>query len=174
VLQCVAVCCGEFQCVAVYCNVCCSVLQCVGLIHVHRKRIVHTSHLLQCVAVCCGVLQCVTVCCSVFQCVSVRCSVLQCVLQSVLQCVGLIHVHRKRVVHTSHLLQCVAVCCGVLRCVAVCFSALQCVAVCVAVCCNVCCSVLRRAWIKKALDKVLFMCPSSALCICTFVFMLYA
>jgi len=40
-------CCGVLRCVAVWCSVCCSVLQCV--------------------AVCCSVLQCVAVCCSVLQ-----------------------------------------------------------------------------------------------------------
>ena len=69
VLQCVAVCCNVWQCVAMRCSVlldaflalfvCCSVLQCVA---VSLQRV---CSMLQCIAVCCSVLQCVAACCSV-------------------------------------------------------------------------------------------------------------
>jgi len=76
---------------AVWCGVCCSVLQSIAM----------DCSELQCVAVCCSVLQCVAVCCSELQCVAVSCSVLQCAAE---YCNGL---------------QWVAVCCSELQCVAV-------------------------------------------------------
>ena len=55
-LQCAAVCCSVWQCVAMYCSVlccsvCCSVWQCVAV----RRSV------LQCVVLCGSMLQCVTV-----------------------------------------------------------------------------------------------------------------
>jgi len=55
VLQCIAVCWSELQCV---------VFQRV-------VRIVQHHYPMQCVAVCCTVLQCAAVCCSVLQCAAV-------------------------------------------------------------------------------------------------------
>ena len=94
-LQCVAMCWGVLQCVAVCCSaVCCSELQCVAVcwgvlqcdtvccivfpdafvvLHFHVQQIFKRQ-------VCCSVLQCVAVCCSVLQCVAVCCSMLQCVV----------------------------------------------------------------------------------------------
>ena len=94
-LQCVAVCCGELESVAVYYSVLqfvavvfCSVLQCIA----RQQRLALLAvccsvlqfvaaccSVLQCVAVCCSVLPCVAVCCSVWRCVAVCCSALQCV-----------------------------------------------------------------------------------------------
>jgi len=101
---------SAFQCAALYCSVCCGVLQCVAVCcsHMHTP-VTCIQSVLQCAAVCCSeccsMLQCVAVCCSVLQYVAVCCSMLQ-------------HV---------------AVCCHVLQCalvrVAVCFSVLQFVAV---------------------------------------------
>ena len=60
---------------------CCSVLQCVAVVDIHKQR----HCVLQCVAMCCSVLQCVAVCCTCGYpqvktlCVAVCCSVLQCV-----------------------------------------------------------------------------------------------
>jgi len=65
-LQCVAVCCGVFHCVA---TVCCSKLQCVAVCDFLRIP----PHSI----VCCSVLQCVAVCCSVLQYFAVCCGVLQ-------------------------------------------------------------------------------------------------
>jgi len=51
------------KCVAVCSAVCCSVLQCVAVCHVHVYDKTHPIIcMLQCVAVCCSVLQCVAVC----------------------------------------------------------------------------------------------------------------
>ena len=80
-LQGVAVCCRELQCVAVSCSVlqgvavCCSELQCdmtssyiyADVYMGQDSFICTTSHVavrsaLQCVAVCCSVLQCVAAC----------------------------------------------------------------------------------------------------------------
>jgi len=50
---------------------CCSVLQCVAVLHRSPKHGMFSSR-----SACCSVLQCVAVCCSVLQCVAVCCSVL--------------------------------------------------------------------------------------------------
>jgi len=81
-------------------QVCCSVLQCVGV----------CCSVLKCVAVCCSVLQCVAVCCSVLQCVAVWCSVVQRVAES---CTVLLSV-----AECGRVLQSDAEICSVLQCVA--------------------------------------------------------
>jgi len=60
VLQCVAMCCSVFQCVAVLTIV----LKSMGRYVCWQVRV------LQCVAVCCNVLQCVAMCFSELQCVA--------------------------------------------------------------------------------------------------------
>jgi len=92
-LQCVAVRCSVFQCVAV----CCSALQCAAV----------RCSVLQCVAVCFRALQCVSVRCSVFQCVALCCRVLLCFARDPWY-------WELREGFT------VAVCCSVLKCLAVC------------------------------------------------------
>jgi len=65
---------GTLQCVAV----CCSVLQCVAVLHPCEP--VAAGH----VAVCCSVLQCSVVCCSVASDAAVMAATLS--LQGILQC----------------------------------------------------------------------------------------
>ena len=63
VLQCIALGCTVLPCVAL----CCSVLQCLF------KKILTHNH----TGVCCNVLQCVAVCCIVLQCFAVWCNTIQ-------------------------------------------------------------------------------------------------
>jgi len=64
VLQCVAVCCGVFQYVAVCC------LESWPRYHGSLANTCMCCTVLQCVAVCCNVLQCVAMCFSMMQCVA--------------------------------------------------------------------------------------------------------
>jgi len=146
VLQCVAVCCNSWQCVA-------ASHRCMPASlppHVHCS-------VLQCAAVCCNALQCVAV--------SYRCMSLSLLMGVTLSLsrnlshthISLTHTNAYRVeveansrvviafeiVDANQLLQCVAVCGSVLQCVVVCCSVLQCAAACCSVlqCVAVCCSV---------------------------------
>jgi len=67
VVQCDAVCCSVWQCVAAFCSWCSQPTD------AHLRTV--CCSVLQCAVVCCSVLQYVAVCCSVLQCVAVCCSV---------------------------------------------------------------------------------------------------
>ena len=80
-LQCDALCCSVWQCVAVCVAVCCSVLQCVA--ECRGASCCSDFNVRLCIdsdAVCCSVLQRVAVWCSVLQRTAVRCKMCGCVL----------------------------------------------------------------------------------------------
>jgi len=97
VLQCVAVCCSEIQCLSLLqCVVHCVVLLQFVAVWSQCPRLSQWTH---CQIVCCSVLQCVAVCCRVLQCglitpmvTMASCSefVLHAVCWSELQCVALL------------------------------------------------------------------------------------
>ena len=112
-LQCDAVCCSVFQCVAVQCNVSYRVMPCVAMCY--------GAHKISPACACAFVCVCDAVCCSVLQHVAERCRVLRCSRNFLLVRV------------------CVCVCVEVY---CMCGSAVQCVLKCVAVCVVACSSVL--------------------------------
>ena len=129
VLQCVTRCCSVLQgvagCVAVSCNVCCSMLQYCGCA---TRNMAFWGQALKCVAVCCRV------CCSelpdVLQHIAVLCLRVTnyCFLGAVC-CSMLQYCSCERRSRTLWLFE--GRCCSVLQYVAVCCSVLQCVVVCV-------------------------------------------
>ena len=124
--------CGVLQCVAV----CCRELQCVPAAAA-RSRSAHPIYQQLSIAVCCIVLQCVAVCCSVLQGVAVcTCSGSKLTLSSFY--ISVVHNHTPPIgIFARHVpirilhhfmrnLQYVAVFYSMLQCFTVCYSVLQC------------------------------------------------